>query len=303
MVSEMRDDHIFIMAPPRSGTKMLARALGRCPGTYLITEHKKKSSVPEETNARADREFWQEAFGLRERPFEEVTFDSKAFAHLNALWNANAGGNRLIIKNPNNVVRAREIRQAFPKAQFVWLLRNPWAVIQSMFGGQDAGKKTPMFLGADCVLKQADPLLRAAASWAYAVKVMKEVESRADIRTRYEDLVLKPQQELKRISDHLGLTLTEKAVEIPQWRKEDFRVARYLLRRSPERQQTLALLNSVASELGYPTRPSGFPGDDRLFALQYLLTVMRRPHKTPPYEIPRLAKMAGAALRKVSAKD
>jgi hypothetical protein len=297
----MRDDHVFIMAPPRSGTKMLARALARCPDTYLITEHKKKASVPEERNLRADREFWQEAFGLKQLPLEEVEFDAKAFAHLNDLWNANAGGKRLIIKNPNNVVRAREIRRAFPNAQFLWLLRNPWAVIQSMFGGNEAGGKTPMFLGASEVLKHEDPFLRAAASWVYAVQVMKQIGSGADIVTRYEDLVAKPQEELRRIADHLSLTFTERAAEVPQMRAEDFRVARYLLRRSPAGERTIEIVAPIASELGYPERPRGFPGDDRIFSLRYLLTCLRRPHKTPPYGFPRLQRMS-AAVRRLRAK-
>jgi hypothetical protein len=298
----MRDDHIFIMAPPRSGTKMLARALARCPDTYLITEHKKKQSVPEETNRRADRDFWQQTFGLKQLPLEEVAFDADAFDGINALWSVNAEGKRLIIKNPNNVVRAREIRQAFPRAQFVWLLRNPWAVIQSMFGGRDTGKKMPMFLGASSVLQFADPFLRAAASWAYAVDMMKAVQTAADTSTRYEDLVLNPEPELRRLAGHLGLTLTEEAVAIPRWRREDFRVARYLLRRSPEREKALQLLEPVASELGYPLRPPGFPGDDRLFAMHYLMTVISRPTKSAPYDVPRLARVAGLAAKSVLAK-
>src|SRR4051812_6158524 len=117
----MRDDHIFIMAPLRSGTKMLARALGRSPGTYLITEHTRKDLLPEEQNPTPDREFWKQAFGLSRLRLQEVEFDAAAFAHLNNLWSANASGQRLLLKNPSNVVRAREIRRAFPNAQFVWL--------------------------------------------------------------------------------------------------------------------------------------------------------------------------------------
>ena len=158
-----------------------------------------------------------------------------------------------------------------------------------------------MFLGAEGILKHADPLLRAAASWTYAVEIMKKVESPTDITTRYEDLVLKPEEELKRISAHLGLTLTEDAAAIPQWRKEDFRVVRYLLRRSPARKQTIELLGPVASELGYSAQPAGFPGDDRIFGMRYLLTVLRRPNKAPPYGFPRLEKIS-AVIRKARAK-
>src|SRR5918999_4293201 len=297
----MRDDHIFIMAPPRSGTEMLSRALGRCPGTYLITEHKRKAEIPEEQNPTPDREFWEQAFGLPRRAQEtpeEVEFDPQAFEHLNRLWTAHSGGQRLIIKNPNNVVRAREIRRAFPNAQFVWLLRNPWAVIQSMLGGKDAGRKATMFVGATEVLRHADPLLRAAASWAYAVQVMKQLQSSADITTRYEDLVKNPQQELKRLVDHLKLTFSVHSAEVLHLRKEDFRVVRYLLRRSPTREATIEMLAPIASDLGYPTRqPRGAPGDDWIFGVRYLLTILRRPHKNRLYGFPRLEKMSAAVMK------
>ena len=123
---------------------MLSRSLGRLPETYLITEHKNKEEIPEEKNPTPDREFWQETFGLSRLPeevSEEVEFDARAFARLNQLWTANSGDRRLIIKNPNNVVRARQIRRALPNAKFVWLLRNPWSVIQSMLGGKRAGQR------------------------------------------------------------------------------------------------------------------------------------------------------------------
>jgi hypothetical protein len=296
----MRDDHIFIMGPPRSGTLMLTRALGACPDTYLITEHKQKSVIPEERNPRADREFWQETFGL-DLPLEEIAFDVEKFERLNGLWLANAGGDRLIVKNPNNVVRAREIRRAFPNASFIWLLRNPWSVIQSMLGGKEAGWKTPMFLGAGELLKHADPALRAAASWVYAIDMMRELKTSADIETRYEDLVREPERELKRIAGHLGLQLTDKAVAIPEWREEEFSVARYLLHRSPERERILALIAPVASGLGYPTRPPGSWAADQTLALRYLARWLQRPRKTPPYGYPRLQKVRstveGAARR------
>jgi hypothetical protein len=301
----MRDDHIFIMGPPRSGTLMLTRALGACPNTYPITEHKKKSVIPEERNARADREFWQETFGL-DLPLEEVTFDAEKFARLNGLWLGNAGGDRLIIKNPNNVVRAREIRRAFPNASFVWLLRNPWSVIQSMLGGKEAGWKTPMFLGSRELLAHADPALRAAASWVYAIDMMRELKNSADVETRYEDLVCEPKHELKRIAGHLGLQLTEKGTAIPQWREEEFGVARYLLRRTPEKARILDLIGPVALGLGYPARPPGSWVADQTLAWRYLTRWLQRPRKTPPYGYPRLQRVRsgieGAARRLIKGR-
>lgn len=289
----MRNDHVFIMAPPRSGTRMLTRALGRSSDTYLITEHKRKSIyVPEEQNQIPDRKFWVEAFGLPHMPLEEVEFDAKAFMHLNELWSAGAGDKRLVIKNPNNIVRAKEIRRAFPDAQFVWLLRNPWAVIQSMMGGDEAGRKNAMFLGASDVLKHVDPVLRAAASWSFSVQMMNEVLQPADITTRYEHLVTQPQAEIDRITRHLSLKLDDNASEVPERRKDDFRLARYLLRRSPVRDRILQVIAPFARQLDYPSIPPGFPGDDRLLAASYFLTWLKRPNRVPVYGYPTLQRLS-----------
>lgn len=288
----MRNDHVFIMAPPRAGTRMLTRALGRSPETYLITEHKKKSVyVPEEQNQVPDREFWLRAFGLPRLPLEEVEFDPDAFARINRMWTAEAGSKRLVIKNPNNIVRAKEIRRAFPNAQFVWLLRNPWAVIQSMMGGHEAGRKNPMCLGASEVLKHTDPVLRAAVSWAYSVQMMNDVLLPGDIVTRYEYLVDKPRDEIARIAEHLSMDLGETASEVPERRTDDFGLARYLLRRSPARDRVLQVIAPYALQLNYPEIPPGSLRDDCLLAARYFITWLKRPNRAPAYGYPALQRL------------
>ena len=293
----MRTDHVFIMAPPRSGTRMLTRALGRSPETYLITEHKKKRIyIPEEHNQVPDREFWVRAFGLPDLPLEEVEFDATAFARINRMWTEGAGSKRLVIKNPNNIVRAKEIRRAFPDAQFVWLLRNPWAVIQSMMGGPEAGRKNPMFLGAGEVLRHPDPVLRAAVSWAYSVQIMNDLMRPSDIITRYEYLVENPRDEIARIAENLSIKIGEAAFEVPERRSDDFAVARYVLRRSPARAQILQVITPLIQQLGYPVTPSGSLREDCLLAAKYFVTWLKRPDRLPPYgyrTIQQLRKAAG----------
>jgi hypothetical protein len=298
----MRTDHVFIMAPPRAGTRMLTRALGRSPETYLITEHKKKSVyVPEEQNQVPDREFWLRAFGLPRLPLEEVEFDPDAFAQINRMWSEGAGAKRLVIKNPNNIVRARELRQAFPDAQFVWLLRNPWAVIQSMMGGHEAGRKTPMFLGAGVVLQHTDPVLRAAVSWVYSARMMNDVRLPADIVTRYEYLVDNPQDEVARIAQHLSIEVDANAFEVPERRPDDFRVARYVLRRSPARAQILEVIEPYARQLNYPVAPPRLFHDDCELAAGYFLSWLKNPNRLPLYGYPtlqRLRKMTRGKAKK-----
>jgi hypothetical protein len=272
---------------------MLTRALGRSPDTYLITEHKKKQIyIPEETNPTPDRQFWIQAFGLPDLPIEEVAFDPEAFAHLNVLWNAGAQGKRLVIKNPNNIVRARELRRAFPEATFVWLLRNPWAVIQSMMGGNEAGHKNPMSLGAREILKHDDPVLRAAASWSYSVAVMNELLRPGDVTTRYEQLVVNPREEITRVTRLLSVHISDSASEVPERRKDDFRLARYLLRRSPARARIVETIAPFARELDYPISPPGFPGDDRVIAARYFLTWLKRPNRRPVYGYPIMQRVS-----------
>jgi hypothetical protein len=208
---------------------------------------------------------------------------------------------RLIIKNPNNIVRAREIRQAFPDAQFVWLLRNPWAVIQSMMGGHEAGRKTPMFLGAREVLQHTDPVMRAAVSWAYSVRVMNDVLLPGDVITRYEDLVDEPRDEVSRIAGHLSLDLSDTASDLPERRTDNFSLARYLLRRSPARNEILAVIGSTARQLNYPAMPPGFFYEDCKLAAGYLLGWLRNPKRLPMYGYPALQRLSAVTRKKAKA--
>jgi hypothetical protein len=69
----------------------------------------------------------------------------------------------------------------------------------------EAGRKTPMFLGAGEVLKCTDPVLRTAVSWAYSVQMMDDVMLPGDIVTRYEHLVENPRDEIVRVAKHLSI--------------------------------------------------------------------------------------------------
>jgi len=285
----MRDDHIFIMGAPRSGTEMLARALGRSLGTYLITEHKNKARfVPEEKNEIPELVFWRKAVGFPREPALEVDYDPDKFRMLDNMWTSRAGGCRLIIKNPSNVVRATEIRRGFPRATFVWLIRNPWSVLQSMFGGPAAGLKEPFFLRAQNILACEDSVLRAAKSWVLSIEKMEENWSPQDITTTYERLTEFPETELKRLAEHLKLTLNPDATAVPRKVQRNLTVARYLLNRCPNPDLVLSIIRPHAFRYGYPETPPGFPGDTILLAGRYLLAWLRQRKRKPPYGFPRL---------------
>ena len=167
-----------------------------------------------------------------------------------------------------------------------------------MMGGHEAGKKNPMFLGAREILNHPDPVLRAAASWAYSVDMMNELMQPADVVTRYEDLVVNPRAEIARVTQHLSMQINDDASAVPERRKEDFRLARYLLRRSPVRDRILQVIAPAARQLGYPLTPPGFPGDDRILAASYFLAWLREPNRRPVYGYPTLQRVSKAVRGK-----
>jgi hypothetical protein len=271
---------------------MLARSLGRSEGTYLITEHKNKTTIPEESNTLPEQEYWRQAFPSRTG--EEVPRDSQAFDSLWKLWNAQADGRRLIIKNPRNVVRAREIRTAFPNARFVWIIRNPWSVIQSMVKGKREGA---MILYARDVLElPSDPVLQSAASWAFGVRMMQEVPG---LTVRYEDIVATPEEQLSALGEQLSLSrlMENGAAEIPANRPGSFAAVRYMLSRTPYARDVMDMIGPLAAELCYPGRPPGFPWDTYVLRAKYLRRWIRREKDKPPYGYPRLEKLRALVRR------
>ena len=72
-----------------------------------------KYNLFEGTTAREKRK-WQKAY----------TYALRGIAHM-------AGGKRLVIKNPNNTGRIKQLLELFPNAKFVYIHRNPYSVYLS----------------------------------------------------------------------------------------------------------------------------------------------------------------------------
>ncbi|WP_421890629.1 sulfotransferase family protein [Marinoscillum sp.] len=95
---------------------------------------------------------------------------------------------------PLNTYYIPELVSVFPKARFIFLLRDGRDVVASYKRGGEA------YLG-----KLAEPQ-QAAIHWVHAVKEYQKLQKQTEVLLiRYEDLVTQPEVELMKVCDHLGV--------------------------------------------------------------------------------------------------
>jgi len=229
------DGPIVVLGCPRSGTRLAARVLGQPEGHFLVTEHTDKSGLPEERSGVKDSELWWRHFrfhGEPDRaprpPVELSRWDPAAALALAADYRRLAGDRRLVVKNPQNLMRVGQLRMLFPDAHFVFVLRDPLKVLASACEGNDrkAGKsfwrrlarrlsrrhrsqpKLPqahLLKSPALALLPDDLFLRAAWSWAEACEVHGREQGPGWHLLRYEELTARPAETVAALYAALGI--------------------------------------------------------------------------------------------------
>lgn len=195
---------VFIISLPRSGSTMLQRVLAGNPdvGTssepwILLHQAYGRRSTGIETDYGAD---WA-ALGVNEfvahfTDGDEVYDDAvRAFARVlyeNAMHKN--GAKVFVDKTPRYVLIIPELIRWFPAARFVFLLRNPLAVLASVVTTQISKDLTTLERFAGELLEGPAAMLRGMAM----------LGERA-ITVRYENFVAQPDKELERLCTQLGL--------------------------------------------------------------------------------------------------
>jgi hypothetical protein len=117
-----------------------------------------------------------------------------------------AGGRRLVLKNPVNTARIRTLRQLFPEAKFVHIVRHPYEVYASTVHLHT--RVLPLTTLQRVPEKPSVPIILSI----YEDMMRRYLEDRdalppgSVVDVRYEDLVRDPLSELRRIYNTLGLT-------------------------------------------------------------------------------------------------
>jgi hypothetical protein len=175
---------VFVICTLRSGSTLLR---------VLLDSHS-QIRAPHELHLRYVSVQFDERWS--ERSMTELGLDTRATEHL--LWDRllhrelAASGKRIIAdKTPNNVFIVDRLREAWPDARFIYLLRHPAAIArsrQSVRGEHaDSDEKNVALIRRYC-----EALERARQTYAGHT-------------VRYEDLTAEPERETRAICAFLGL--------------------------------------------------------------------------------------------------
>jgi len=125
------------------------------------------------------------------------------------------GGKQLLLKNPPSTTRMPMIKQMFPNAKFIHIVRNPWPVFSSSVG------KFPRLYNAFAWQDFQNVDLEAFTLKNYGEVMEKYLRDREQMNlpprdlfeTSYEKLTADPLGEIGRIYDQLELSGAENALE------------------------------------------------------------------------------------------
>jgi hypothetical protein len=143
-----------------------------------------------------------------ERSMAELGLDTKGAAYL--LWDrllqrelAASGKSIIADKTPNNVFIVDRLRECWPDARFIYLLRHPGAIARSRqaYKGEQADEDD----------KNADLIRR----YCEALQAARETYDGHTVR--YEDLTADPERELRGICSFLGIPFEPGMLEYGQF--------------------------------------------------------------------------------------
>src|SRR3989338_6851952 len=165
---------VIIVGCTRSGTKLISRIIGGHPDNFLITEHREKFHIPEDRSGIGEEQLWwnnftYELWSDKGKPLVRTpVYNERDIACARELFLSASGEKRLVIKNPQNILRTRFLKTMFPDALYVFCVRNPWHGLQSRVIG---GKSKYLLRSRKNYELRGDLLLKSIYSWKESIDI------------------------------------------------------------------------------------------------------------------------------------
>lgn len=203
---------IFIISQPRSGSTLLQRVLAGNNEVVVSSEpwlmlHPvyalRDKGIKTEYSADWARQGVQEFLELYTDGPEVYDDGIRAFAqtiYFNAI--RRGGGSRFIDKTPRYLLIVDDLLRLFPKAKFIFLLRNPLSILASIVNSQISHDLSTLERFRMELLDGPSAILQG----------MKKLGSEA-IVVRYEEFVTAPEKHTRRICDEIGITYQDGMVD------------------------------------------------------------------------------------------
>jgi Sulfotransferase family len=210
----MQDRLIFLIGAPRSGTTLLARMLGAHPlifgraEPHLITPIAHLGYFASVQKAPYDPINVQQAIQefVAELPRGEADYLEALRAYTDAMYGrmlATRPEKRLFLdKTPAYALVLPFLTRLYPGAHYVVLTRHPLAVLSSYAGS--------FFNGDYREAVQWNPILERYVPALAAILRNRPVPH---VHVQYEDLVRAPEENFRRVCEHLGVAYEPSAIE------------------------------------------------------------------------------------------
>jgi hypothetical protein len=261
--AEQTSRPVFIVGCPRSGTRLVARAIGGHPSHFLVTEHADKSICPEDTSGLLDQQLWWGTFEYPQwargdgqpPPIEAPIANAEATRKIRAVYLALSGHRRLVVKNPSHLLRLEILKEAFPDARFVFVIRDPWETMQSII---TKGSDSYLVRTARVRSLPDDLLLRAAVSWQEAVDIYLREHDPSWSVVRYDALLADPVRAIDSMFDALAIPRDDyraRAATLPYRRKVNVFAIVRRFRASGYQREILEAIGAGCEQFRYPAEP------------------------------------------------
>lgn len=163
-------------------------------------------------------------------------------------------GRRLVLKNPANTAKLRSLRELFPEARFIHIVRDPFEVFLSM------RHMHAKLLAVSALQHYNEAALDGHIFEVYRRMMRAYLDAAKDVpagqlcEVRFEDLARRPEQELERVYTELGMDYEPARDPVAAYAagQRDYRRNRY--ERDPE------LLRRVMREWEFACEAWGYPG-------------------------------------------